>query len=158
MTNTTLVLEHSLLSISKWESKWKKAFLDPRGKKTTEQINDYVRCMTIKPPNDSSVYSRLTSSDMNKIGEYISDSMTATWFNDKNAGKRDSRIMTSELIYCQMVLNGIPFECEKWHLNRLLTLIRVCNAENSPKKKMSQKDLYSQYRAVNAARRKPRTH
>ena len=158
MKSDRLVLEHSLLSLSKWESKWKKPFLDPKAKRTSEEINDYVRCMTINSHVDPSVYSRLTREQVDSIAKYIKDPMTATWFNDKRKGKRDTRVMTSELFYCQMVINGIPFECEKWHLNRLITLIRVCNAENAPKKQMNKNDLYGRHMAAHAARRKPRKH
>ena len=160
---TTLQLEHSLISISKWEAKWKKPFLKVNDgqERTFEESKDYVRCMTLNTNVPSDVYDRLTKIEFDKISEYIDDKMTATWFNDKGPnGMNSSRpggrsqTITSELIYYWMIEFGIPFECQKWHLNRLLTLIRVCEIKNSPGKKMSRNDIFSQNRALNAARKK----
>lgn len=152
---TKICLEHSLVSISKWESKWHKPFLDKRYPKSEEEIIDYIRCMTITQNVDPNVYYLLSSSDIEKIQNYIEDSMTATWFldNKKNPGGR--RVITSELIYYWMVALQIPFECQKWHLNRLLTLIRVCNEENKQgdKKKRYDRDFLSNRAALNAARK-----
>ena len=152
----TLDLEHSLVSISKWESKWKKPFFtkDP---KTTEEYTDYIRCMTLNQNVDPTVYYGLTRDVIERVGKYIDDSMTATWFNDKIPGKSKGgrgQVVTSELIYYWMVAYGIPFECQKWHLNRLLTLIRICEIKNAPSKNMKKKDIYAQYSALNNARRK----
>lgn len=149
----TLELEHSLLSLSKWESKWCKPFLG-KDKLTYEQTIDYVRCMTLNEVTDPRIYDRLTNGNIKSIEEYIEAPMTATWFSDEKKGKNSSQQITNELIYYWMVALQIPFECEKWHLNRLFTLIKVCNAENKPKKKMSQKELLSRNAALNAARRK----
>ena len=154
--DTTLVLEHSLVSMSKWEAKWHKPFLS-KDPKTNEQSLDYIKCMTITQNVDESVYSLLTKDQIIKINEYIQDPMTATWFNDKEtkSGKRSSEIITSELIYYWMVAMQIPFKpCEKWHLNRLLTLIRICNIKNQPDKKYSKKETMSKNAALNAARKK----
>ena len=147
----TLVLEHSLVSISKWESKWHKPFLtkDP---KTEDETLDYIRCMTINTGVDPATYRRLTPSHINQIQEYINDPMTATWFSDKQKQKPNREIITSELIYYWMVALQIPFECQKWHLNRLLTLIQVCNIKNQPAKKMSKRDIMAQNRSLNASR------
>jgi len=132
----TLQLEHSLLSISKWEEKWKKPFLDDSKPKTVEEELDYIRCMTINAGNvDPIVYRSLTPEHFKKIHEYIEDPHTATTFReDKNAPKNRS-ITTAEIIYYQMTALNIPFECEKWHLNKLMTLIRVCAIKNAPSKK-----------------------
>lgn len=148
----TLNLEHSLVSLSKWEMKWKKPFL-AKEQKTPEQVIDYIKCMTITQNINPDVYSRLTRENYEQVQKYIEDPMTATWFS-KNQQKQQSRkIITSERIYSWMISAGIPFECQKWHLNRLLTLIQVCNMEGQPPKKMSKNDLYSRNSALNAARR-----
>ena len=154
--DTTLVLEHSLVSMSKWEAKWHRPFLS-KDPKTNEQSLDYIKCMTITQNVDENVYSLLTKDQIIKINEYIQDPMTATWFNDKEtkSGKRSSEMITSELIYYWMVAMQIPFKpCEKWHLNRLLTLIRICNIKNQPEKKYSKKETMSKNAALNAARKK----
>ena len=148
----TLVLEHSLVSLSKWESKWCKPFIS--NKHTFEETADYVRCMTITQNVDPSVYASLTDENVRQVNEYIDAKMTATWFTEKTKGKSSSEQITSELIYYWMISLNIPFECQKWHLNRLLTLIRVCNEKNQPPKKMSRRDTLNQYRALNAARRR----
>lgn len=149
---TTLRLEHSLVSLSKWESKWCKPFLDKKDK-TYEETIDYVKCMTLTPNVDPTIYYALTEENIKQINEYISAPMTATYINDnKRGGGRE--IVTSELIYYWMITLNIPFECEKWHLNRLLTLVKVCNIKNQPPKKMSKKSIMSRNAALNAARRK----
>lgn len=148
-----LSLEHSLVSLSKWESRWKKPFLSDT-EKTPEETIDYIRCMTINNNVDPSVYRRLTNGMVQRINEYISDPMTATTFSEDKNQKKNREIVTSELIYYWMVALQIPFECQKWHLNRLITLIRVCNIKNSPSKKMSRTDIYRQNAALNEARRK----
>lgn len=154
---TTLQLEHSLVSVSKWESKWHKVFLgkDAKQQKTQEEMIDYVRCMTITQNVDPRVYLALSQEDYDKISKYIEDPMTATWFSeDRKKGRPNREIVTSELIYYWMIALNIPFECQKWHLNRLMTLIRVCNAKNSPPKKMSKAEAMNKQRALNASRRK----
>lgn len=146
-----LVLEHSLLSISKWEAKWKKSFLSNK-QRTLEESLDYIRCMTINQV-DPSVYYGITNAHMEKVNEYINDTQSATTFS-KNPSDRPSReVITSELIYYWMVALQIPFECEKWHLNRLLTLIRICNIKNAPPKSMSKNAILSSNAALNKARR-----
>lgn len=148
----TLQLEHSLISISKWESKWCKAFIS-NDEKSTEEIIDYVKCMTLNPNIDDSVYRCLTKENMKQINDYIDAPMTATTFFEEKNGKRNREVITSELIYYWMIALNIPFECQKWHLNRLLTLVRVCNIKNQPPKKMSKKDIMSRNASLNAARR-----
>lgn len=150
---TKIQLEHSLISLSKWESKWHKAFLGKQ-EKTFEETLDYIRCMTLTQNVKPEVYDKLTQSNINEIYEYISNPMTATTFSDNSNQKGSREIVTAELIYYWMVALNIPFECQKWHLNKLLTLIRVCNVKNEPPKKRSKSELYKHHAAVNAARRK----
>lgn len=145
-----LVLEHSLVSISKWESKWHKPFLS-KSEKTTAETIDYIRCMTVNTV-DPLVYECITAQIMKTINQYIEDPMTATTISQKGPPNRE--IITSELIYYWMVALNIPFECQKWHLNRLLMLINVCNIKNKPPKKMRGRDVMSRNAALNAARRK----
>lgn len=149
----TLILEHSLLSISKWESKWKRPFLS-KGPNNYEESADYVRCMTVNSVAPDA-YFGITKAVFDQISEYINDSMTATWFSEqknKSAGKNQT--VTSELIYYWMIALNIPSEYQKWHLNRLLTLIRICEIKNAPSKKMSKRDLYARNKALNEARRR----
>ena len=149
-----LQLEHSLVSLSKWESKWNKSFLSNK-EKTTEEIIDYIRCMTITQNVDPEIYNRLTNKTVQEIYDYINAPMTATVFSDRGRRGGSSReAVTSELIYYWMISLNIPFECQKWHLNRLLTLIRVCDVKNAPAKNMSKRSIMSQNAALNAARRK----
>lgn len=151
----TLVMEHSLVSVAKWESKWKKSFLNSKDKTWEENI-DYYRCMTITKNVNPIVYRNITPVVAKQIQAYIDDSMTATTFNQKeSAGRRE--IITAEIIYYWMVSYNIPFECQKWHLNRLLALINVCGIKASPEKKMSQQAIYAQNRELNEIR-KQRLH
>jgi hypothetical protein len=148
---TVLQLEHSLVSMSKWESKWCKPFLS-KADKTTEESIDYIRCMTITQNVSPDVYDFITNEIVQQISAYIDSPMTATTFS-KTDHKINREIVTSEIIYWWMVALNIPFECQKWHLNRLLTLINVCNLKNQPPKKMKKSDLMAHNRALNAARR-----
>lgn len=149
----TLSLEHSLVSLSKWESKWHKSFLS-RNDKTNEETLDYIKCMTVTPNVQPEAYLALNSKHIQQINDYIANPMTATCFTEKEEkGKLNNDIITAELVYYWMIALGIPFECQKWHLNRLLTLIRVCNVKNQPPKKMSKSAIKSRNSALNAARR-----
>lgn len=149
----TLQLEHSLVSLSKWESKWGEAFLSKK-EKTYEQTIDYIRFMTLTQNVDPNVYFRLTNADVEKIRNYIEAPMTATSFSDDKNARQSRELVTAELIYYWMIALNIPFECQKWHLNRLLTLIKVCVIKNQPPKKMSKRELIQRNAALNAARRK----
>lgn len=152
--DTILTLEHSLVSVSKWEAKYHKPFLG-KDKKTYEETIDYIKCMTITQNVDPAVYRLLTKENMDEINEYIVNPMTATWFNEqKKYAKKNSEQITSELIYYWMVALEIPWEAQKWHLNRLLVLIRICNNKNQPSKKMGKRETMSRNAALNAARRK----
>lgn len=149
---TELVLEHSLLSISKWEAKWKKPFLVEGALDTNEKVIDYIKCMTITPQKpDPNLYLCLSEKNISDIVSYINDPMTATWFKEDKKKKPNKEILTSEVLYWQMIALNIPIEFQKWHLNRLTTLIRVCNAKNNPEK-MSKKDIAAENAAINAQR------
>ena len=148
-----LVLEHSLISISKWESKWGKPFLNSKERKSVEESRDYIRCMTITQNVDPAVYYALTEANYKEIMDYIEKPMTATWFANDNKKAPSREIVTAEVIYYYMVALQIPFECERWHFNKLMTLIRVCNEKNKPPKKMGTKTIMSRNQALNALRR-----
>ena len=152
LPETTIVLEHSLISISKWESKWHKPFLD-KNQKTQEEVLDYIKCMTITPNVKPEIYNCLSKENLDSVMAYINDTMTATTIHERGMRKSSREIVTSELIYYWMVALQIPFECQKWHINRLLMLIQICNVKNQPDKKMSKKSTMQQNAALNAARR-----
>lgn len=150
----TITMEHSLISLSKWEARWKKPYLS-KEPKTKAEIIDYFRCMTIGQAPEPYVYQALSKENLEKIADYISDPMTATtiYEYDKRGSNRET--VTSELIYYWMIAQQIPTEYEKWHLNRLMTLIKVCAIKNNPnQKKMSRQAIAKQNRALNAARKK----
>lgn len=152
----TLQLEHSLVSLSKWESKWQKPFLGS-DLSPSEQA-DYIRCMTITQNVDPTIYNYIPRHILMEIKAYIESPMTATWFSDdkrkaRPKGRFGRQVVTSELIYYWMIALNIPFECQKWHLNRLLTLIEICNRKNQPKKKLGKKEAAAKRRSLNAARR-----
>ena len=148
----TLELEHSLVSVQKWESKWHKPFLG-REAKTTEETLDYIKCMTLTPNVDPVVYTKLTNENIQAVNDYIGAPMTATTFRKENKGKGGRETITAELIYYWMVALQIPPEYRFWHLNQLLTLVQVCNIKNEPPKKMSKRDIMSRNAKLNAARR-----
>lgn len=150
----TIQLEHSLVSLSKWESKWCKPFLSDK-KMTEEESLDYIKCMTITQNVPSEVYDNIPNSVIEEVSEYIAKPMTATWFsNNANKGKGGKKkTVTAEVIYCWMFALNIPVKFEKWHLNRLLTLIRVCDEENKPPNKRSKKSILDEYAALNNARK-----
>ena len=166
---TTLRLEHSLISLSKWESKWNVPFYADEPAKTQAMMTDYIRCMTVTQGVDPAVYDRLTRENLNTIYTYMNDPMTATWFagepkpGEQKQGLQNGirkpplrrpgrKTITAEVLYSQMFLLHIPMECEKWHLNRLMTLIRVCSEARTPPKKMSRKEVLDRQRALNEKR------
>lgn len=146
-------LEHSLVSLSKWEARWEKAFLD-RKEKTLEEMVDYVRCMTITQNVDPDAYKYLTNENMDEINQYINAPMTATSFSSKSKKSSGGELVTAEIIYYWMIMLNIPLECQKWHLNRLFTLIRVCGIKNTPQKNKNMQSVMRENAALNAARRK----
>jgi len=148
----TLILEHSLVSISKWESKWHKPFLANK-EKSLEETVEYIKCMTVNSVEEGFNYGLLTHNNIKEVNAYIANPMTATTFsNQKKTLNRE--ITTAEIIYHWMVALNIPFECQKWHLNRLLTLINVCNIKNSPPSKMNKKEAASRRAALNSSRKR----
>lgn len=149
----TINLEHSLVSISKWESKWCKPFLS-KTPKSTEEVIDYIRCMTLTQNVDCNVYFGLGQKNMDIIDKYINSTMTATSITEKKHSRGGNEIITSELIYYWMTVLNIPVEFQKWHLNRLLMLIRVCSAKSKPPEKYSQREIMASNAALNAKRRK----
>ena len=154
--NATLLLEHSLISLSKWESKWKKPFLDMKpDAHSLEETLDYIRCMTINENINPKVYECLTPQNIQEINDYISDPMTATTIN-QHGGKKSTfgrEVITSEIIYYWMITMNIPKEMEKWHLNRLLTLINVISIKTQPQQKMTRRQQAMQYKMLNEQRR-----
>lgn len=157
MKGGILKLEHSLLSVSEWESRWKKPFLlsNQEDRHTTEEMVDYVRCMTLNKDIDPTIYHGLNQNVVNAIEAYINDPHTATTFSKtRNTPVTSTEFITSELIYYWMVELGIPFECQKWHLNRLLTLIRIISIKRDTKNsKMSTNDILKRNASTNARRR-----
>jgi len=147
----TIELEHNLVSVYQWESKWKKPFL-AKNEKTNAEVIDYIKCMTKNVVEDN-VYDRLTSKHYEAINKYIDDIMTATTFHNQDNKNGNSSVMTAELLYYYMTAFNIDFQCQYWHLNRLLTLIDVCSIKSQPEKKMSKKDVYRQNKSLNAARK-----
>ena len=150
----TLQLEHSLVSLSKWESKWCKPFLSEKNM-TEEESIDYIRCMTITQNVPPEVYDNIPNEVIQEVSDYIAKPMTATWFSEdtKKGRKNNGKQVTAEVIYHWMIALNIPVKFEKWHLNRLLTLIRVCDEENKQPTKKSKKSIMNEYAALNRARR-----
>ena len=154
-----LVLEHSLLSVSKWEAKTHKPFISTD--KTVEETIEYIKCMTINNNVDQNIYNGINNEIIEKVNNYIKDPMTATTIAKRPTPSRSNQFVTSELIYYWMIAQGIPMECEKWHLNRLITLIKVCNEENlrnsktnKNKSKRPTSDELKSRAELNAARKK----
>lgn len=153
---TKLQLEHSLISLKKWEQKWHKPFLGKSDQLTYEELSDYIRCMTLTHGVDDEIYNWIPENIILEILEYIKDPMTATWFKDDKligAQKNSREIVTAEIIYYWMITLSIPVEFQKWHLNQLLTLIKVVNIKNSKPKKVDKREAARERAALNAKRR-----
>lgn len=152
--DTYLTLEHSLVSMHKWEQKWHVGFLDERHKKTNEELMYYLECMTLTKNVDPRIYYAIPRSEMLRVKQYIEDPMTATKITQRMKGKnRNTELKTAEVLYSDMIFLGIPFECRKWHLNSLVMLIAVCSDKQTPAKQMPKSEILAQNRALNAARR-----
>lgn len=149
---TTLNLEHSLISISKWEAKHKKPFLQT-GNRSADEIADYIACMSMAQTIDPRIIYKAPAKEIQRVAEYIDDPMTATTFKEDPSQPKSHQIVTSELIYYWMIAYNIPFECQKWHLSRLLTLIRICGIKNAPPKKTSKAEMMRRRSQINAERR-----
>lgn len=147
-----LQLEHSLISVSKWESKWNIPFLSKKDK-TREQAIDYIRCMNMTQHCDHINFARIPNAQLDLVTAYIHSPMSATTFAKSGDKITNREVVTSELIYYWMVAFNIPKDCERWHLNRLLNLINICSIKNQPAKKMSQKEIIARNRTLNAERR-----
>jgi hypothetical protein len=150
--DVTLELEHSLVSLSKWESEWEKPFLGTKAK-TPEEIFSYIKCMILTPNPPGEILHKLSKDNLELINAYIDAKMTATWFSESPGTPKTREIITSELIYYWMTLFNIPFECENWHLNRLFTLIRICNIKQAKPKKMSRSEIAARNRELNHQRK-----
>jgi hypothetical protein len=148
----TLYLEHSLISLSKWESKFEKPFLST-SEMTDEESLEYIKCMTITRNVDDDLYDDLSKDNLEEIQQYISAKMTATWFSEQTPKSRRGEVVTSELIYYWMTVFNISFECEKWHLARLFALIQICTNKQETPKKMSRSELARRNRELNAQRK-----
>lgn len=144
-------VEHSLISISKWESKWTKPFLS-KEPKTLEETIDYIKCMTITQNVNPDVYKFIPTPVRKQIEAYIDAKMTASWFKENPNTPKNSEVITSELVYYWMISLNIPFECQKWHFNRLLALIRVCNVKNSKPQKTNRKEMAANRTLLNQKR------
>lgn len=151
---TTLRLEHSLVSIREWESKWHKPFLSDQ-EKTYEETLDYIRCMSLEPISDPNIVYGLSQEQVDKIIEYINEKMTASWINSKReeTTHRNQNPTTSEVIYAMMFELGIPIECQNWHFNHLIMQIQVSAERQKPPKKKSKAELTQEYKEINARRR-----
>lgn len=152
VNDVVLELEHSLISLSKWESKHQKPFLT-NAKKAPEEILDYIYAMVLTPEVDPKVYSRLTHNNFDQINEYVESKQTATTFGQMPERTGRGEVVTAELIYFWMLTFNIPFECQYWHLNRLFALIRICNIKNSKQRKMTKGEIAARNREINAQRR-----
>lgn len=147
-----LQLEHSLVALSKWESKYEKSFLAIEGK-TSDEVLGYIEAMVLTPNIPSDFLTKLSQENLEAINTYIDAKMTATWFSEAPGAPKSSEVITAELIYYWMATFGISMECQHWHLNRLFTLIKVHNVKSAKPTKMSRGDMAARNRELNARRK-----
>lgn len=152
INDVVIDLEHSLISLSKWESEYQKPFLSS-GVKTSEEIFGYLKVMVVTPNVDLDALYRCSQKDIEKIQKYIDSSQSATTFGMMPERRGPGEVITSELIYYWMVSLNIPFDCQYWHLNRLFSLIRIYNIKNSKSKKMPRNEIAQRNRELNAKRK-----
>lgn len=149
---TQLELEHSLVSLSKWESRWEKPFIG-NAEKTTEQVTSYIQFMCLTPDVPPEVFDRVSNENLQEINDYLNSKMTATWFSaDETATKGPQEVITSEVVYYWMITMNVPMECQHWHLERLFTLLKVIQLKSAPPKKRNRADVAAQRRALNQKR------
>lgn len=147
-----LELEHSLVALSKWESKYEKPFYS-KAEKSTEEVMNYIEAMIISPDYPPDILEKISQTNIEEITTYIYAKMTATWFNEPQTSQTSRKQITSELIYYWMASYQIPWEVERWHLNRLFTLIKVFDAENTKQKPRSRREVAEERQALNEQRR-----
>lgn len=152
LDDIVIELEHSLVSVAKWESIYQKAFLSDN-KKTSDEIFEYFKNMIVRCNADLDVLDKCSQENFNKIQEYIDSNQSATTFGSMPERRGPGEIITSELIYYWMIAFNVPFECQFWHLNRLFSLIRICNIKNSKPKKMSRTEIAQRNSELNAKRK-----
>lgn len=150
--DTRITLEHSLISISKWESEFERPFMKD-DVKSQDELLYYIKCMAVDCVVNDDILLSFSQNDYDTLKQYMAKNMTATTISNSNNNKRNRDIITSEVLYYRMIALQIPFECQYWHINRLLMLINVCSLKNEPGKKLNKADLANQNRAINAARR-----
>lgn len=149
---TELQLEHSLVSLSKWEAIHETPFLG-ESKKTPEQLLSYIECMLLTENPPGNLLEKLSKDNVDTVQTYIDRKMTATWFSEVRPQARNQEVITAELIYYWLTVFHIPFECETWHLNRLFTLVRICSLKQDKPKKMSRAEVARRNRELNAQRK-----
>lgn len=147
-----LELEHSLVALSKWESIYEKPFLDA-GIKTTEEVLGYIKAMVLTLNVPPEVFSKLSKENYEQINTYIDSKRSATWFAETPNAPQSREVITSELVYYWMIALTVPMECENWHLNRLFSLLKICNIKNGKPKKMSKSELAQRNSSLNAQRK-----
>jgi hypothetical protein len=147
-----LDLEHSLVSLAKWESKWEKPFLSETPK-TAEETLWYITAMTLTPDVPDEIYHMLSNDNLHAVNDYINAKMTATWFAKKPNKSSSREVITAELVYFWLITLDIPFECQHWHLNRLLTLVQVCNEKNKKPNAVGPKEAAARRGSLNAERK-----